>query len=185
MSTTNKLDSKMGLEQRLGNLIAGTQKHPPSGPLTLGGAAYTAQQIEQAFQGLLDALTAADAAKAAWEDALKKVRSQKATVLPLTRAYANSLITANGNASSVLADYGLTPRKARAPMTTTEQAAAVAKRNATRAARHTMGTQQKKPVKGDVTGVTVNPVVSAAPTPVTPASPTTSGTAPVTATRTA
>jgi hypothetical protein len=141
--------------------------------LTLGGSAYTAQQIQQAFQGLLDALTAADAARAAWEDALKKVSAQKVTVLPLARAYANSLITANGDASSVLADYGLTPRKARAPMTTAEQAAAVAKRNATRSARHTMGTQQKKGVHGDVTGVTVIPVVSAAPATVTtPSSPT-------------
>jgi hypothetical protein len=144
MSTKNVLDTKTGLEKRLGDLIAGTQKHPPSAPVALGGATYTAQALEQAFQGLLDALTAADVAKAAWEDALTKVTAQKATVLPLARAYANALIAANGNASSVLADYGLAPRKARAPMTTGEQAAAVAKRKATRAARHTMGTQQKK-----------------------------------------
>jgi hypothetical protein len=89
-------------------------------------------------------------------------------VLPLARAYANTLIAANGSASSVLADYGLTPRKARAPMTTDKQAAAVAKRNATRAARHTMGSVQKKAVKGDVTGVNVTPVTSATPTPTTP-----------------
>jgi hypothetical protein len=36
----------------------------------------------------------------------------------------------------------------------------IAKRAATRAARHTMGPKQKKAVKGDVTGVVVTPVTS-------------------------
>jgi hypothetical protein len=168
MSSTNNLNTKDGLEQRIRGLIAGTQKHPPSAPVALGGSTYTAQALEQVFQGLLDALTASDTARAAWEDTVTKVRARKATVLPLARAYANTLLAANGNTSSVLADYGLTPRKARAPMTTDQQAAAVAKRKATRAARHTMGSVQKKAVKGDVTGVNVTPVTSPAPTPATP-----------------
>jgi hypothetical protein len=42
-----------------------------------------------------------------------------------------------------LADFGLNPKKARTPLTIEEKAAAAAKRKATRAARHTMGSKQK------------------------------------------
>ena len=59
----------------------------------------------------------------------------------------------------MLADFGINP-KARAPLTVEAKAAAAAKRAATRAARHTMGSQQKKAIKGDVTGVLVTPITS-------------------------
>jgi hypothetical protein len=61
----------------------------------------------------------------------------------------------------VLADFGIHP-KARTPPTVEASLAAVAKRRATRAARRTMGSQQKKAVKGDVTGVVVTPTTAAA-----------------------
>ena len=59
---------------------------------------------------------------------------------------------------STLADFGVAPRKARTPLTSSKQAVAVAKRVSTRAARNTMGNVQKKAVKGDVTSVTLTPV---------------------------
>ena len=59
-------------------------------------------------------------------------------------------------------------------------AAANAKREATRAARGTKGTQQRKAVKGAVTGVAITPIVAAAPVvtaaPATP-SPASNGSA--------
>jgi len=179
--SNSKIVSKASLEARLRDIIAGTQKHEPNGSFTFGGSTYTAAALGQLFQGLIDALDASDAARATWDDAVKKANAMRASVTPVLRGYVNFLIAANGNASSVLADYGLAPRKARAPLTSAQAAAAAAKRVATRAARHTMGTVQKKAVKGDVTGVVVTPVVSppvptAAPT--APASSTASGAAP-------
>jgi hypothetical protein len=50
--------------------------------------------------------------------------------------------------------------------------AAVAKRAATRVARGTKGSRQKAAIHGDVTGVTVTPVVEPAPTPAAPAAAT-------------
>ena len=82
----------------------------------------------------------------------------------------------------MLADFGITP-KARAPLTVEAKAAAAAKRAATRAARHTMGTQQKKGIKGDVTGVLVTPITAASPTVAAPASPTPPATSGATAPR--
>jgi hypothetical protein len=99
-------------------------------------------------------------------------------------AYIAYLKAAYKGSPDVLADFGIQPPKARAPVTIEAKAAAAAKRASTRAARHTMGSQQKKAVKGDVTGVTVTPVVATPPvvTPPAPATPPGSGTAPVTAT---
>jgi hypothetical protein len=77
----------------------------------------------------------------------------------------------------VLADFGIS-LKQRGPLTVEEKTAAVAKRAATRAARHTMGPKQKLEVKGDVTGVVVTPVKAPDPTvpaPTSPTAPATSG----------
>ena len=84
------------------------------------------------------------------------------------------------NSPDVLADFGITS-KARVAPTVESKAAAVAKRAATRAARHTMGPKQKEGVKGDVTGVVVTPTKASSPTVAmptaasSPTSPATSG----------
>jgi hypothetical protein len=68
-----------------------------------------------------------------------------------------------GNQPDALADFGVPPKKTRAPLPTDKQAAANAKREATRAARKVMGAKQRKDVKGDVTGVTITPIAAAPP----------------------
>ncbi len=150
--------TKASLQQRVSSLIAGTQKHTPTGPLTFGGATYDATTLVQTLQSLGNAITAADGAKAKWNDTLKIVQDEQVKVAPVIRDYQSYLVSLLGNAPSTLADYGLVPRKVPAPMTSEQKAAAVAKRAATRAARHTMGTVQKKGIKGSVTGVVVTPV---------------------------
>jgi hypothetical protein len=65
--------------------------------------------------------------------------------------------------ADALADFGLQPKKVAAPRTAQQIAAANAKRAATRAARGVLGSRKRKAVKGDVTGVTVTPVVAAQP----------------------
>ena len=55
-----------------------------------------------------------------------------------------------GNAPDVLVDFGLSPRKATTPLTAEQKAVASAKRKATRAARHVMGSKQRKAVTAPV-----------------------------------
>jgi hypothetical protein len=146
------------MKQRALDLIAGTQKHAPNGPLTLGSTSFTAPSLEQTLQSLVDAMTAADAARAAWQDALGKMKTTRANVVPVMQDYAAWVAVTYRSTPSTLADFGVAPRKARTPLTSSEQAVAVAKRVSTRAARNTMGNVQKKAVKGDVTSVTLTPV---------------------------
>jgi hypothetical protein len=143
--------TKTSLSKRIRDLIAGTQKHTPNGSLTLGNVTYAAPALVQLLQGLADALDATDAARARWQDALKNATDARAKVGPLVADYRAWISVTYAGAPSMLADYGVTPRKVRTPLTVDQQAAAVAKRAATRKARHTMGKVQKKDVKGTVT----------------------------------
>ena len=159
--------TKLTLEQRIRGLIAGTQKHMPTGPLTVGGATYTGATIVQELQSLADALASVDAAKASWKEALKNETDARAKVDPVVQAYRSWLVASLGGAPSTLADYGLSPPKARAPLTAEQKVAAALKAKATRAARHTMGSKQKKAVTG--TAPAAAPVIpSTASPPVTP-----------------
>jgi hypothetical protein len=64
--------------------------------------------------------------------------------------------------AAALADLGLKPPKARAPLTAEQKAAAKAKAKATRIARGTTGPKAKKAIKGNVTGVQITPVTASA-----------------------
>jgi hypothetical protein len=166
----SKVRTKATLQQRVRSLIAGTQVHYPTGQLIVGGVTYEPATLAQLLKSLGDAMAVADGAKAKWHDALKSLRDEDAKVGPVVRAYQNYLVSSLGDSPSTLADFGLAPRKVRAPLTVEEKTAAAAKRKATREARHTMGTQQRKAVTGNVVDVVVTPIT--APKPAVPAPPT-------------
>src|SRR5579872_2547217 len=142
-------------------------KHPPSGPVTLGGTSFTADSLIQVLQSLETAMSKVDEAKAAWKDALTVLAEAKAKTDPTVRAYRSWLAATYGNAPATLAAFGLAPPKARTPMSANAKAIAAAKRTATRAARHTLGPKQKAPIKGDVKVAVVT--TPAATPPATPA----------------
>ena len=171
MSTKNTR-SKATLQQRVRSLIAGTQKQHPTGPLTFGGNTYESSALVQLLQNLDSAIAASDEAKAKWNDALKVMQDEDAKMQPVIRAYQSYLVSLLGNAPSTLAEYGLAPRKVRTPLTVEQQAAAAAKRKATRKARNTMGSVQKKAVTGDVASVVITPVTVTKSTVATPAAAT-------------
>jgi hypothetical protein len=165
--------TKVTLAQRVRDLIAGTQKHSPNGQLTLGGETFTAQALIQVLQSLGDALVTVDTAKASWKGALKNLADVKAKVGPIIGAYRSWVVATYGNAPATLADFGLAPPTARAPLTANQLVAAVAKRNATRAARHTLGPKQKKDIKGTVPATAPQNGAPQAPAPTTPSTATT------------
>ena len=153
-------------------LIAGTAKHLSSAtPVTFAGGPFTGDQITSKLQALVDLRSSVDAAKAT----AKAKLAAEAAEAPALRTFSRQLrafVKASFSTSpDVLADFGITS-KARELPTVEGKAAAVAKRAATRTARHTMGAKQKAGVKGDVTGVVVTPVTAPSPVVTAPSSPT-------------
>ena len=145
-------------------LIAGTQKHLASGgQLPLSSGATTAAQLTTQLQAIVQLRSDVDAAKAQTAARLAAWHAQ----MPALRIVMDALVAyvkaVYASAPDVLADFGLKPKKVRAPLTVEQKAAAAAKRKATRAARHTMGKVQKQDVLGDVVGVTVTPVTAPKP----------------------
>jgi hypothetical protein len=145
-------------------LAAGTQKHLSTvAQMTIGSTSYTPVQVESELQSLANLRAAVDTAKAAVQAALADYASQGPAMHAFFVAFIAYVQAVYGNSPDILADFGLTPKKARKPLTAGEQAAAIAKRNATRAARGTKGSQQKAAIHGNVTGVTVTPVTTVTP----------------------
>ncbi len=151
--------SKGKLQQRARGLIAGTRKHFSNESLSFEGAAFVPATLVRDLQALIDAI---DAAKAKWEHALQSMKGVEATMVPVLLGYRRYVVNRFGNAPSTLEDFGIA-RKGRLPLTAEQKAAAALKRDATRKARHTMGTRQRAQVKA--------PAVP--PLPVTPPKPAT------------
>jgi hypothetical protein len=150
-------------------IIAGTTKHIPNGSFTFGNTTYTSASLIQVFQGLVSAMQARNAAETGAKDALTAEQAAQAQTVPILRAYERLVLATFASATQTLADFGLTPPKARTPLTAQQLAARAAKARATRIARGTMSKKKKLAVKGDVTGVVVTPVT--APPAAAPASP--------------
>jgi hypothetical protein len=142
-------------------MIQGLAKHYATvGSLTIEGATYTPAQLETSLQKLIALRKGVDDAKAAAKARIADERAQAPSLRNLMVALATVVKGAFGTSPDVLADFGLAPKKARTPLTVEQKATVAAKRKATRAARHTMGTKQRKQVKGAVSGVVITPVIS-------------------------
>jgi hypothetical protein len=161
-------------------LADGLSKHATTIPsIMIGGASVATKDIVTALQARIAAAKAATSAKATWQTAVKADRDERAKTKTLVSATKQTLLTSFAGQVDTLADFGLTPRKPRV-MTPEARVAAAAKAKATRAARHTMGKNQKAGIVGTLdSNVITIPVpgakpapaspVAAAPTPVTPA----------------
>jgi hypothetical protein len=169
---TMKKDSKGQVAAVAKQLIAGAEKHLTGvTQVPLAGGSYTPAQITSTLQSLVNLRSDVDASKASTRAKI----ANEATRMPALRAFLSAFESfvkgAFGPSPDVLADFGIIP-KVRVPLTVEAKAAAAAKRASTRAARHTLGTKQKKAVKGDVTGVLVTPITAPPPNVTAPSSPT-------------
>ena len=160
-------------------LIVGAQKHFASAAsLAFASGTHTATEIETALQAVVDLRADVEAARAALEAKIAAEKSQMATLRPLVRGFVAFVKLTFSNSPDVLADFGLRPNKTRTPLTIEQKAVASARGKSTRAARHTMGTQQKKALKGNVTGVVLTPITAgSAPAPAAPVTPAPKGNA--------
>jgi hypothetical protein len=167
-----KVDNKGQAVVVAKQLIAGTEKHlTGTTQVNLVGSSFTLAELTAKLQSLVTLRTNVDAAKASTKEMLATEAAQRPSLRTLMSAYVAYLKAAYVGSPGVLADFGIN-LKSRVPLTVEGKAAAVAKRKATRAARHTMGPQQKKVIKGDVSGVLVTPITDAPPTVAAPGSPT-------------
>jgi hypothetical protein len=153
-------------------LAAGAQKHLSTfTQVVIGSSTFTPAQVVTELQDFAALRTSVDTAKAAVKAALQDEQSKGPALRAFIIAFIAFVRAAYGNSPDVLADFGLNPKKVRKPLTAEEQAAAVAKRNATREARGTKGKKAKASIHGNVTGVTITPVTAPAETPPAAAAP--------------
>ena len=159
---------------RAKQLILGAKKHFPnaSTELQVGGATFTVTTLTQLLQDFVDQREAVEASKAATRAKVETERTQAPSQLAVITAFERFVRGTFGTSADTLADFGLAPPKARAPMTAEAKAVAAAKREATRKARGTMGKNQKKGIKGDVKAALVVTPASGSTPVATPASPT-------------
>ena len=120
--------------------IAGVMKHFANTPtLALNGTPTTPTDVTATLQGAIDA---AAAAEKAFHDAVAAKRAAIAKSNAHLGALKALVKNQLGSSQGALGDFGFTSPSRQVPDEATK-AAAVAKRAATRAARHTMGKRQE------------------------------------------
>jgi hypothetical protein len=150
---------KRAVADRAKRLADGTTKHlDVAEKVRLDGQVLARDDVAAKLRALGALRDDVDAADATTKTKLEAERSQGPALRAFMAAYVALVKLAFGNRPDILADFGLSPRKAPAPLTAEQKAAAVAKRAATRAARGTKGPRQKAAIKGNVTGVVVTPI---------------------------
>jgi hypothetical protein len=132
-------------------LSTGLQLHLPNGTFTIGSAPYTTASLITLAKSLTDAITAVNVAEATAKDAVAKLNALKVSAVPVLMALRRILVAMYSGTTQTLTDFGITPPKARTPLTAEQLAAKAAKARATRAARGTASKKKKAAVKGNVT----------------------------------
>jgi hypothetical protein len=134
----------------------------PNFAFLLASNTYTTAQVMAQVNAAIAAATQAATTKAAAADTRKAnlaVQQQTGAFLKEVRQF---VALAFSNSSETLTAFNIPVKKPRAPLSAAARAAAEAKAKATRAARGTKGKVQKAAITGNVTGVTITPVVAPA-----------------------
>ena len=171
--STNKSNMNRSQQQVADQkLIDGLTKHAATiQSVVIGGTSHSTAALVAAMQARLATASAALTTRATWLSAVKEDADERANTKALVSGLRQAMQVAFAGSIDALADFGLKPRKQPAARTPEEKASAVAKALATRKARHTMGSQQKKGVKGAVPDIVVTTVTPAQPTAAVPTGP--------------
>jgi hypothetical protein len=159
------------------NMIDAVRRHQAElASLTVGSQKVTPADIVKVFQDRLTVAQAQVSAEAARIAAVKANRDMRARTATFVSSFKRIVQGMFSQSPDTLAEFGLKAPKA-SKKTVAVKATAVAKSEATRKARNTMGSQQKKKVKGVVpsasTGSTPSPSPSTTAAPVPATAPTT------------
>ena len=152
--STPRLSNQIAL---LHHLVEGLRKHFASTTtVVVRGTSYSPDELAKVLEDLANVYQAVFDAKSKAHDAILTARAASKGAGLIARAF-RGLVYASFKDAGDLADFGLTPRKTRAPATVEQLQVAAEKRRATRAARHTLGKRQKAAIKGVVPPPTVTP----------------------------
>jgi hypothetical protein len=149
----------------------------PTDTFNVPGGTLTRDQVIAQLNTFIVAAEATKTARQQWLAAVEGEHDTLQEVAPLRESIRSILQGRFGKEATALTAFGFSPAK-QGKKTAKTKAAAAVKTAATRQARHTMGSVQKKDVKGDVVAIAVTPLVTSTPQPApgasTPASPTAS-----------
>jgi hypothetical protein len=151
--------SHQALIARNGSIAAGIRQYVTTS-VTIGGTLYSPSALQAVFDGHTTALKTADASYKKWLNDVVDANAAEATTNRVYVDLKRYLLGQYGaEAHAILNAFGIEAPKSTMP-TVAVKAAATVKRKATRAARHTMGKNQKKAVTGNVTGIVVTPITA-------------------------
>jgi hypothetical protein len=169
--------NRPSVKARNTSVSAGIDKYV-TGNLTLGGVQYTPVTLKAVFLDENTALDSSDAKHKEWQDQVLATNAAAAKANAVYELLRSWVISQYGKqANTVLGAFGMPVPKAKGPKKPAAKVASAQKAKATRAVRHTMGSVQKKTVKGTIevpvtTVTTVTPVLpSQAATTTTPQEP--------------
>jgi hypothetical protein len=163
----NNKGTKVDLQAAYQSLIAGLLAFFQSNdPFALATGDMTRDQVIALFQKFVLAVETTKASNVVWRGNVQAERVIEQTAAPVRAGLTGILKAKFGKSGTQLLKFGITPTKAVAK-TTAVMTAAVAKAKATRAARGTKGSKQKKAIVGNVTGVLITPMVAGPASPVT------------------
>lgn len=159
--------TKVDLQTAYLSLIAGLLVYfQPGDPFALAAGIMTRDQLIALFQQFVAAAEATKSSNAVWRSDVQADRAMELMVAPVRAGLKSILQGKFGKSGTQLLKFGITPLKA--PVKTTAvKTAAVAKSKATREARGTKGSVQKKEIVGNVTGVVITPMTAGPTVPVT------------------
>jgi hypothetical protein len=123
--------------------------------VTLNGQEYAPKDIQAVLQDVADAEDNVDQLRLKLEAAVKAQNASQARAQIVASSLKANVISHYGDTSPVLAEFGFSARKV-AVKSVAEKMLVVQKQLATRAARHTMGSQQKSSIHGDISSSTSN-----------------------------
>jgi hypothetical protein len=150
-------------------LIAGLLAYyQPDDEFLLEAGTVTRDELIDSFQQFVGTAEATKTSNQAWRDNVQTERAAERVVSPLRAGVKSILEGRFGKGGMQLVKFGFTPAKA-GVRTTAAKTAAVEKSKATRVARGTKGSAQKKEITGDVTGVVITPVTTGTAAPKLPA----------------
>jgi hypothetical protein len=154
MSTQSK---NMSVAAQLNNIIKGVESNfPDTASITIDGITYDKPSLLAVLKAKLAQLEAADVAFEIYKQKL----AEREAAMPDTDAFKKrmcmALLAYYGSNTSTLAEYGVSPRKARRKLTSEEKVVAATKAKKTREMRGTLGPKAKAKLKaaGQVTVTT-------------------------------
>jgi hypothetical protein len=155
-------------------VIGGLQKYMPKKTFVIAGKVWSTQDLVQTFTDENGEIAASTNAKAEWVKAAASVKANRAPNEALRAAIHQTVLVQFGADPTVLDAFGYAkPRKA-TPASPETKIVAAAKRVATRKARGTLGSKQRKALNRALTTpqaftVSVTPTVTATAAPATSA----------------